>query len=133
MINGCFDGHPWTSDKLVSIKVEPGQENHPLAAMFGGRNLEIREEIYQFRDPYDSGAVHMLLRLDTTKTDMSVEGIKRTDNDFGVAWARHWDEGRVFYSSLGHNHEIFWNEKILAHFLSGIQWALGDYKVEVNK
>ena len=132
MINGCFDGHPWTADVKVSIKVEPGQEKHPLVAMFSGENVEFPEEIYQFKAPYDSKAVHMLLRLDTTKTDMTRSGIKRTDGDFGVAWARHWEKGRVFYCSLGHNHEIYWNPKVLSHYLAGIQWALGDYQVDVK-
>ena len=132
MINGCFDGHPWTADVPVSIKVEPGQEKHPLVAMFGGQNIEFKEEIYQFREPYDSKAVHMLLRLDTEKTDMTRGGIKRKDGDFGVAWARHWEKGRVFYCSIGHNHEMYWNPKILSHYLAGIQWALGDYQVQVS-
>ena len=132
MINGCFDGHPWTADTQVSIKVEPGQEKHPLVAMFGGQNIDFKEEIYQFREPYDSKAVHMLLRLDTEKTDMTRGGIKRKDGDFGVAWARHWEKGRVFYCSIGHNHEMYWNPKILSHYLAGIQWALGDYQVEVS-
>lgn len=133
MINGCFASHPWNADKLVSIKVEPGQEKHPLVAMFNGENVEFKEEIYQHREPYDSKAVHMLLRLDTEKTDMNVKGIKRTDNDFGVAWARHWEKGRVYYCSLGHNHEMFWHPQVLSHYLAGIQWAIGDYKVEVSK
>jgi uncharacterized protein len=132
MINGHFDGHPWTADKMVSVKVEPGQEKHPLVAMFGGQNVEFPEEIYQFKDPYDSKAVHMLLRLDTEKTDMTVGGIKRKDGDFGISWARHWEKGRVFYSSLGHNHHIYWHDKVVRHYLAGIQWALGDYKVEVK-
>lgn len=132
MINGCFDGHPWTADSKVSIKVEPGQEKHPLVAMFGGQNIEFAEEIYQFKAPYNSKSVHMLLRLDTEKTDMNRKGIKRTDNDFGVSWARPWAKGRVFYSSLGHNHEIYWNTKVLSHYLAGIQWAVGDYEVEVQ-
>jgi type 1 glutamine amidotransferase len=132
MINGCFDGHPWTADKTVSIKVEPGQEKHPLVAMFNGENIEFKEEIYQLKEPYDSKAVHMLLRLDTEKTDMNVAGIKRTDNDFGVSWARPWKNGRVFYSSLGHNHEIYWHSKVLSHFLAGIQWAMGDFKADVK-
>lgn len=133
MINGCFDGHPWGAGTPVSIKVEPGQEKHPLVAMMEGRNLEFKEEIYQLRDPYDSKAVHMLLRLDTEKTDMTVAGVKRKDGDFGVAWARHWEKGRVFYCSIGHNHEMYWNPKVLRHYLAGIQWALGDFKVEVSK
>lgn len=132
MINGFFNGHPWTAKMNVSIKVEPGKEAHPLVAMFKGRNLEFKEEIYQLKDPYDSKAVDMLLRLDTEKTDMSVANIKRDDNDFGVAWARNWGKGRVFYCSIGHNHEMFWHPEVLSHYLAGIQWAIGDYKVEVK-
>ncbi len=132
MINGYFDGHPWTADTMVSVKVEPGQEKHPLVAMFEGQNQEFKEEIYQLKDPYDSKAVHMLLRLDTEKTDMTRQGIKRTDGDFGISWARHWEKGRVFYSSLGHNHDMYWNPKVVRHYLAGIQWALGDFKVEIK-
>ena len=132
MINGFFDGHPWGADKMVSIKVEPGQEKHPLVAMFDGENVDFPEEIYQFQKPYDSKAVHMLLRLDTEKTDMTVGGVKRTDGDFGVAWARNWGKGRVFYCSLGHNHEMYWNPKVMRHYLAGIQWALGDFDVEIE-
>lgn len=133
MINGCFDGHPWNANTKVSVKVEPGQEKHPLVAMFGGENIEFSEEIYQLKEPYDSKAVHMLLRLDTAKTDMTVKGIKRTDGDFGISWARHWEKGRVFYCSLGHNHEIYWTPKVLQHYLAGVQWALGDYEVTITK
>jgi hypothetical protein len=132
MINGYFDGHPWTADTMVSVKVEPGQEKHPLVAMFEGANQEFKEEIYQLKDPYDSKAVHMLLRLDTEKTDMTRKGIKRTDGDFGISWARHWEKGRVFYSSLGHNHDMYWNSKVVRHYLAGIQWAIGDFKAEVK-
>jgi hypothetical protein len=132
MMNGWFDGHPWTADTPVSVKVEPGQEKHPLVAMFEGRNVEFKEEIYQLKDPYDSKAVHMLLRLDTDKTDMTRKGIKRADKDYGIAWARHWDKGRVFYCSLGHNHDMYWHPKVVRHYLAGIQWALGDYKVTVK-
>lgn len=132
MINGYFDGHPWNANTPVSIKVEPGQENHPLVSMFEGRNLEFKEEIYQHREPYDSKAVHMLLRLDPEKTDMTLGGIKRDDKDFGVAWSRNWDQGRVFYCSLGHNHDMFWHPLVIRHYLAGIQWALGDLAAETT-
>ena len=133
MMNGYFDGHPWGSGTMVSIKVEPGQEKHPLAVMFEGQNMDFKEEIYQLKEPYDSKKVHMLLRLDPEKSDMNVKGLKREDKDWGVAWVRHWEKGRVFYCSLGHNNEMYWNPKILKHYLSGIQWALGDYEVDVTK
>ncbi len=133
MIGGYFDGHPWNAGTNVSIKVEPGQENHPLVAMFEGKNVDFKEEIYQHRDPYDSKKVHMLLRLDTEKSDMNVQSIKREDKDFGVSWARSWGEGRVFYCSLGHNHDMYWHPTVLRHYLAGIQWALGDLKARVDK
>ena len=133
MIGGYFDGHPWGAGQEVSIKVEPGQEKHPLVAMFEGKNQDFKEEIYQFKAPYDSKNYHMLLRLDTDKTNMKIGGIKRTDKDFGVAWARSWEKGRVFYCSLGHNDHIYWNPTVLRHYLAGIQWAIGDYKIKIDK
>lgn len=134
MVNGYFDGHPWNAGTQVSIKVEPGQEKHPLVAMFDGQNVDFKEEIYQLKAPYDSSKVHMLLRLDPEKSDMNVKGLKREhDKDWGVAWARNWGKGRVFYCSLGHNHEMYWHPKVVRHYLAGIQWALGDYEVEVTK
>jgi len=133
MIGGYFDAHPWTADKHVSIKVEPGQEKNPLVAMFDGKSVDFNEEIYQLKDPYDSSKLHMLLRLDPEKSDMNVQNIHRADKDFGVAWAHHYGQGRVFYCSIGHNHEMYWNPTILRHYLAGIQWAIGDYKVEISK
>jgi type 1 glutamine amidotransferase len=132
MINGYFNGHPWTAGVQVHIKVEQGKEKHPLAAMFEGQPVEFKEEIYQFKAPYDSTKVDMLLRLDPEKS-AKVKGMKREDNDYGVAWARHWDKGRVFYCSIGHNHDMYWHPKILRHYLAGIQWALGDYEVDVAR
>ena len=132
MINGYFDGHPWGAGTRVSIKVEPGKENHPLVKMFEGQNVDFKEEIYQLKAPYDSKAVDMLLRLDPEKSDMNVKGLKREDKDWGVAWARYWEKGRVFYCSLGHNHDMYWHPKVIRHYLAGIQWALGDYEVEVK-
>lgn len=130
MMNGYFAGHPWNAGTNVHIYVEPGKEEHPLVAMFGGEPVEFKEEIYQFKDPYDSSKVDMLLRLDPEKSDKKKGA--RKDNDYGVAWARNWEKGRVFYCSLGHNHDMYWHPKVMRHYLAGIQWALGDYEVEVS-
>jgi type 1 glutamine amidotransferase len=129
MVGGFFDGHPWNAGTQVSIKVDPAHAKHPLVSMFS-ENLNIKEEIYQFKEPYDSKKVDVLLRLDTEKSPMNIPGIKRKDDDFGVSWVREYGKGRVYYCSLGHNHDIYWNPTILKHYLAGIQWALGDLKVE---
>lgn len=131
MIGGYFDGHPWGAGTDVQIDVEQGQEKHPLAVMFEGKSMNFKEEIYQLKDPYNSKNQHMLLRLNVEKS-AKVQGMKRQDGDYGVAWARNAGKGRVFYCSLGHNHEMYWNDKILSHYLAGIQWAIGDLKAEIS-
>lgn len=131
MIGGYFDGHPWTADKEVQIDVEKGQEKHPLAMMFDGQSMNFKEEIYQLKDPYSAKKQQVLLRLNVEKS-AQVKGLKRADGDYAVAWARNYGKGRVFYCSLGHNHDMYWNDKILSHYLAGIQWAMGDLKAEIK-
>ncbi|MFP6898919.1 MAG: ThuA domain-containing protein, partial [Roseibacillus sp.] len=127
MINGAFDGHPWGGGTPVSIAVEKGQEKHPIVAHLNGKNMDFKEEIYQFRDPYDSKAVQMLLRLDLERSEK--KNLKRADRDYGVAWVRKWGEGRVFYCSLGHNDAMYWHPDVLKVYLGGLQYALGDFDV----
>jgi len=128
MIGGYFDGHPW--HEKVTLKVE--QPSNPLARMFASDSFIVTDEIYQLREPYSRSSCHVLLSLDTGKTDMSKKGIHRTDGDFAVSWFRTQGRGRVFYCSLGHRDEIYWNPKIVRHYLAGIQYALGDLKVDIS-
>ena len=130
MIGGYFDGHPWRAGTQVSVKVEDGQHKHACCAHLEGKNLNFKEEIYQFKAPYDSKKVHMLLRLDPEQTDIS-KG-KRADKDYGVSWLKRHGKGRVFYCSLGHNAHIYQNPQVLQHYLKGMQWGLGDLDVEVK-
>ncbi|MBA2113293.1 ThuA domain-containing protein [Bremerella alba] len=122
LIGGYFHGHPW--HEKVGIKVD--NPEHPLMNAFGGENFTIVDEIYQFRDPYSRDALHVLLSLDVDNTNMAKKGIHRKDSDFAVSWVRKWGDGRVFYSSLGHREEIYWNPQMLKFYLDGIQFALGD-------
>jgi hypothetical protein len=130
MIGGYFNGHPWNAAAEIQIDVEKGMEQHPLAAMFAGQSMNFKEEIYQHKDPYNSSKQQILLRLNVEKS-VKVGGMKRSDGDYGVAWARNHGKGRVFYCSLGHNHDMYWNPKILNHYLAGIQWAIGDLQAKV--
>lgn len=122
LMGGYFDGHPWNEE--VTIKVE--EPDHPLTKMFGAGPFVVADEIYQFKAPYSRDRLRVLLSLDTARTDMTKAGIKRTDKDFAVSWVRNYGRGRVFYCSLGHRQDIFWNAPILLHYLAGIQFACGD-------
>lgn len=131
MMGGYFDGHPWGAGDTVAIKLD--DPAHPLNRPFLGRGFSIKDEIYQFKpEPYTREKLRVLISLNPQGTDMTKRGIKRTDGDFAVAWCRQYGEGRVFYCSLGHNESTYWNPSVLAHYLAGIQFALGDLKADAT-
>jgi len=129
-IGGYFDGHPWTADTDVTIRID--DPRHPVASLLKDDPLEFKEEIYQLRAPWSRERLRVLLTLDQVMTDMNKPGVKRTDGDFGVSWIRKQGQGRVFYCSLGHNTHIYSNPRVLSHYLAGIQFALGDLKADTT-
>ncbi len=123
MMGGAFVGHPWGSRSVVGVRIDDPKNR--LTRVFGGRSFEIQDEIYQFRnDTCHRDHQRVLLSLDPELTDLR-RG-RRDNGDYPIAWVRDYGKGRVFYSSLGHNNAIFWNEKILTFYLAGLQFALGD-------
>ena len=100
---------------------------------FGGKGFVLSDEIYQIKGAYSREKFRVLISLDMSderNKKIDPKGVHRTDNDFGVAWIRPYEKGRVFYSSLGHNHDLFWNTAVVQHYLDGIQYALGDLKCD---
>lgn len=129
LIGGYFDGHPW--NEKVTVKIDDPE--HPLCKVFAGKSFTVKDEIYQFRDPYSRKASRVLLSIDPAGTDMNKgKKMKRTDGDYAVAWVRQAGKGRVFYNSLGHVHDVFCNPLILAFYLDGIQYALGDLEADAT-
>lgn len=124
LMGGYFNGHPWGAGDTVTLKCD--EPKHPVATPLCCSPMTLQEEIYQLKEPYSRANQHVLVTLDTTKTDMTKPGVQRQDGDFAVAWVRNYGQGRVFYCSLGHNEHIYWTGPILSHYLAGIQFALGD-------
>jgi type 1 glutamine amidotransferase len=132
MMGGKFTGHPWGGGGTWAIKIdEPG---HPLMAAFEGKGFKIKDEIYRTDPPlYSRGKQRVLMSLDMSDpTTRNVDGFKPTDSDTGISWVKTLGKGRVFYCSLGHNNDIFWNPAVLQHYLDGIQFAFGDYRVDTK-
>ena len=115
--------HPWNAGSSVTLTIE--EPDHPVVKCFGGATFTHTDEIFQFKD-YTRKKLRVLVRLDIARTDMKKPGIFRKDGDFGLVWVRKYGKGRVFYSALGHQNDAYWNPTILAHFLAGIQFAIGD-------
>lgn len=127
-------GHPWKPDETIYLKVE--EMDHPLTNMFGQVDIPVQDEVFQFRAPYSRDFLRILLTINTEKTDMNPDRRflpqRFADKDFAMSWIREYGKGRVFYSSLGHNPHIFWDQALLTHFLAGIQFALGDLAADAT-
>lgn len=123
LMGASMDGHPWNEE--VGIRIE--EPEHPLLAAFGGTSrIRLTDEIFQFREPYSRESQRVLLSIDTATTNMDVKWLRRKDNDWGLAWVRSVERGRVFYTAIGHRTKTFWNPTVLRFYLDGIQFAIGD-------
>ena len=118
----------------ATINVE--DPHHPITRAFDGKPFEYVDEFYRLSAPYSRDKVRVLLSLDPIATDM-MQGrcygrCLRDDNDYPVAWIRQHGKARVFYTSLGHNPDVFWDPRILTMFLAGTQYALGDLDADAT-
>jgi len=124
MIGGYYGGHVYQE---VAIRLdEPG---HPLLAMFPEKGFTINDEVYFHRAPHDPAKLRILMSLDLAK--MKDPG-KRPDKIYAISWVRPWGKGRIFYCTLGHASETYWNPLMVRHFLAGIQFAIGDLKAPAD-
>jgi type 1 glutamine amidotransferase len=123
-----YDGHPWNEE--VGVKID--DPAHPLTASFGSKPFRVADEIYQFRAPYSREKLRVLLSIDPAGTNMGVKFLNRKDGDFALAWIRAHGKGRVFYTTLGHRTEIYWNPQVLRFYLDGVQYAAGDLDADAS-
>jgi uncharacterized protein len=112
MLGGHFLKH---GPKHVEVDalVKP---SHPLAKSVP-QPLTVLDEIYEF-DRYDPARVSLLLYV-AKHPQTGAPG------EYPLAWTRAHGQGRVFYTALGHRDDVLDAEWFGAHFLAGIQWALG--------
>src|SRR5579864_3024 len=119
MIGGWFDDHPWHQKVRVNVEDRefPATKHFPAS-------FEITDEIYQFKN-YSRDRVRVLMSLDTSSVDLTKKNVKRKDGDFAVTWVRDYGKGRVFYSSLGHEEQVWDRPDIQQMWLEAVKWAMG--------
>lgn len=125
-LGGRWLSHPWHATDTIAVKLD--DPTHPLLAAFSGRGFWMRDEAYQLDYAYSRDKQRVLMSLDMSHPEnaRAPGEIKRNDGDFPLAWIKRCGDGRVFYTSVGHNPELFRNPTVLMHDLAGIQYALGD-------
>lgn len=144
MNGSLFWGHPWAAGGSWSMINE--QTDNPINAPF--RKLPVimkfSDEIYQFATPpFNRGNCDVLVSMDMsdTLTAAAVDRWKsgwygrdkwRADGDWVVSYTKRYGKGRVFYTSFGHDHRAFLDER-LAHMVLGLQWTMGDLEIPARK
>ena len=118
MVGAYFKGHP---SGLQNVTVNVEDPKHPAAAGFKD-GMPYKDEMYIFRDqPYDRGDLHIILSC----TDLPAgDKLKRKDGDYAIAWCKDYGQGRVFYTSFGHQKAVWKDERFQEHLLGGMKWAL---------
>jgi type 1 glutamine amidotransferase len=116
----------------ATIKIE--DLNSPLTKGFNGQSsFAYTDEFYHFlpNGPFSRDKVHVLVSIDTEKSDMSHWNI-RPDNDYALVWIKNYGKGRVFNSAMGHMPSFFATPALAEMVLGGIQFVLGDLDADTT-
>ena len=123
MIGAYFTGHPWNSNTEVNIIVPEESRENPLVEFLPVDGLTFPEEIYEYKDSTITGEPEIMHQLDPHRN--SFQKSKRPEEkNAPISWMKDHDNIRVFYSSLGHNHAMYYHPQVLQHYLNGILWVL---------
>jgi len=82
-----------------------------------------KDEWYNFKDINPD--IKVLIELDESTYKGGLNGIHHP-----IAWYHNYDGGRSFYTGLGHVEESYSDPLYLKHLLGGIQYAMGQKRME---
>ena len=113
LIGGRFERHPAGTPKKGRVTVvaptDPAVQGLP-------RTVERTDEWYYFGD-YDPVS-KVLVTLDPASIG------EQDTNPNPVAWTREINQGRIFYTAMGHTTESYSEPFFLRHVAQGLDWVL---------
>lgn len=114
MTGGQWVSHPGGDGVEYSVHIE--EVSNSLLEGIGDFNIK-SEQYYMHIDP----AIKVL-----ATTEFPISDGYHTSNGkvaMPVVWTKHWGQGRVFYTSLGHHNDVFDNESACEIMKRGLLWA----------
>ncbi|WP_342113133.1 ThuA domain-containing protein [Pseudoduganella sp. OTU4001] len=113
LVGHMFDHHPAIQSAVLKVEDTgfPGMER------FAPRNL-VTEEWYAFKPA--SGKLHYLLTVDESTYQPGPQGMGAFHP---VSWYHHFNNGRAFYTGLGHLPATYADPVFRHHLYGGIYWA----------
>ena len=120
LVGAVFDGHP----RIQEAELQITDTNHPASKHLDSVWIK-SDEWYNFRNINPD--IKVLITIDET----SYEG-GTNENNHPISWYHEYDGGRAFYTEMGHTDETFKDPKFLAHLKGGIQYAMGNSKLDYS-
>ena len=120
MIGAYFDLHPW--HKAVKVNVE--DREFPATRHLPSQ-IEVTDEIYQFKTPYSRDRVRVLMSIEPSSVDLRAKMVKRSDKDFALVWVKNYGKGRVFFNALGHENQVYDRPDMQKLMLESVKWVMG--------
>ncbi len=100
----------------------------------GAKNLsdfELNEEWYALKNFAPN--LHVILVQDTRGMVNPLKGYQMYQRpDFPATWARMHHKGRVFYTSMGHRHDVWKNPIFQDLLLGAVNWTTGNADADVT-
>lgn len=152
LIGAYFDGHPWHQEVTVIVenKQHPAtrhlgdsfkitDEIYQFRTPYSRQKLNVLMKL----DPKhavmseaeraallkkaakleEAGKVDEARKL-RKQTDGKRPGVRRTDDDWALAWTREYGKGRVFYTALGHRAEVWNDPRFQEHVIGGLKYMM---------
>lgn len=121
LVGRSFVNHPIIQTGIVNVI------DKSFPATFGlPENWIWSDEFYVTSNPFRI-SINTVLKVDETSYDPTRiwpgQVGRRMGQDHPEAWYQHYEKGRVFVTLLGHNVEMYRDDRYLQHLLGGIYWA----------
>lgn len=122
LVGAHFNGHPKIQEAQLNIL----DQSHPATKALN-HPWNKTDEWYNFKNINPD--LTYLIEIDET----SYEGGTHGEHPHPMAWFHEFDGGRAFYTGMGHTNETFQDPIFLKHLLGGIEYAIGDGKLDYTK
>ncbi|WP_295720736.1 ThuA domain-containing protein [Mucilaginibacter sp.] len=116
LVGAYFDSHPAMQEAVLNVI----DKNHPSTRALSD-TWKRTDEWYNFKSI--SKNIHVLITIDENSYKGGTNGVNHP-----MAWYHNFENGRAFYTELGHTDESYSDPAYLKHLLGGIQYAIGDNK-----
>ncbi len=116
LVGAYFDSHPAIQEAVLKVV----DKNHPSTRALADE-WKRTDEWYNFKSI--SKNIHVLINIDESSYKGGTNGASHP-----MAWYHNFENGRAFYTELGHTDESYADPVYLKHLLGGIKYAVGDNK-----